>query len=338
MLKRVCAIFLAIPWLTSAALADEAAPIDFSLDYRALADCPSESAFETALRGRLPAARRVDASEDVPRLFVRLPGEGTEPGEISATLPDGTSLRRQVVSADCADAMQSMAVIAAMALEAGRHPAAPAPLATSTPDQPKPAAATPAPVAQVLPGPPVELAPSVAVAPARWRWSVVAAGGIESASGPGVSPAFVLGVELASASQHVWSASVRLNGMFAQSTQQVETASARFRLWSGSLDLCPTRLQRSAWDATACAQLVAGQLQGSADNVAQPRPQNMPWLGAGLLVRGAVRLSGALALELSAGARGLLVHDRFIFDPAFPVHQVPVISADLLMGLRYTWS
>ena len=337
--------------LARAAQADDAAPIDFSLEYRAAEGCPNASSFESALQARLPAARRLATSESrerIPSLRVELRAAGDpENSEIIGNLPDGTSFRRAVAGAACVDVMQSMAVIAAMALENNRRRATSASpsVPTSAPPQEEVATSEPAPATPAAAHPvarPVQHAtPSSRSAPgshASWRGSSLASVGIEGGVAPDIAPAFALGLELADSARSGLSPSVRLSGLLAQSlTKRVGSADVRFRLLAARLDLCPARARRWGLAATACVELDLGQLRGSAEHVQNSRSQRMLWLGFGLLGRAQVELTPHLAIELSAGARALPVHDHFVVNPAPPIFEVPVIAGDLLVGLAYSW-
>ena len=330
------------------ASADDASPIDFSLEYSAEPGCPDESAFETALRARLPAARRVAASEALdgtPLIRVRLPAGGSaQKREIRANLPDGTSFRREVPDVACVDAMQSMAVIAAMALEGNQRA-----LSSGSPVSPVKAPPQRVPTAEVATASPRRSSPVAsrgrveATVPtltprASWQWSVLASAGIEAGVAPYVAPAFALGLELRDPSARDFSPGIRVSGLFAQSlTERFGSADVRFRLLAARLDFCPTRLRSGRSASTACFEAEAGQLHGSAEHVAKPRDQNMPWLGLGLVARAEVALSRSLGLELGASGRGLPVHDNFVLNPSQNVYQVQVIAWDFLVGLGYHW-
>src|SRR4051794_3682560 len=95
--------------------------VAFALDFGGAPDCPLEAAFEEAVQARLPQARRVPESPNVPLLRVRLSVDAGQQRALWLLLPDGTAVRREVPDAACSDAVQSMAVIAAIALEASQR-------------------------------------------------------------------------------------------------------------------------------------------------------------------------------------------------------------------------
>jgi len=324
--------------------------VDFSLDYRAADGCPNAAAFLSALRERLPGARRLATSESrerIPRLRVELrAAERSEISEIVGDLPDGTRFQRRVVGARCADAMQSMAVIAAMALDDNQRratdavPSAPGsaapPRRIATPEPAPAIAAAARPVA--VTARPIAVTPSNVSSHASWQWATVAATGVEGGVAPNVAPAFALGLELADSTARGFAPSVRLSGLFAQSpTRHVAPADVRFRLLAARLDLCPIHARGSGLAATACAEVDLGQLRGSAEHVPSAQAQTMLWLGLGLVGRARVALTSRLALELGASGRVLPSHDHFILKPAQSLFEVPIIAGDLLVGLAYSW-
>ncbi|MEP7050879.1 MAG: hypothetical protein ABJB12_11015 [Pseudomonadota bacterium] len=156
---------LAVPSAAlSAALAKAAEHAEFALDFGGAPGCPSEKAFEEALQARLPEARRVPESSFVPLLRVRLNVGSGQSRSLWLLLPDGTGVQREVSDAACSDAVQSMAVISAIALEASQRRAAELDGATSisAPRGTGSAQSEPAPMA--LPTPVVSSTSSPAVA------------------------------------------------------------------------------------------------------------------------------------------------------------------------------
>ena len=330
--------------LTRAARADDATPIDFVLDFEGTAGCPTAAVFEAALRARLPAARRIavsEASQAFASLRLRLRAENSE---IASHFPDGTGFRREVSDAPCGEAVESLAVIAAMALEANQRAISAASTAAVAPTA---AGTSPAGEASVRAAPPAntEVAPRRRVATVRrvqtlprYRWSALGSLGVASGVGPELAPEFGLGVELAQTERHGFSPSFRVSGFTAHgSTTEVGSAGVHFALWAGRFDFCPARATSLRVSLTACAEVELGQLRGSAENAAEARDQAMLWLGLGLLARAELSLSDFFAVEFGAAGHALPVHDRFILRPSTTVHQVPVIAANLLLSGRFDW-
>jgi hypothetical protein len=337
----------------SAASAEAPTPVRFSLEYVAADGCPGPAAFEAALQARLPSAERASPGNGVARLHVHLgsPSDG-ESREIWGDLPDGTSFQRAVPDASCAEALASMAVIAAMALEG--NPDAPATLSDAAPPEtPQPVKGSPSLQTErnlVSRKAPLAEGPRTAQPVARpfWDWSGAVGGGIASGVAESVAPEFAVGVEARYRSRAFFSPAWRLSGVYAARSSDWSTAiETHFRLLAARLAGCPAWFDRSAWFVTACAELELGALRGSASGnanaVAHTQSRAMPWLTTGLVARGGLRLGAALSLEANASGRRLWVRDRFTFrpaeagNPAVLVHQVPDFAWDFALGLRYSF-
>lgn len=295
----------------------------FTVTYVAGADCPTQATFEAAVIARAPHASRAMGDGDV-----RLEAVLDIPRRLRIQLRNGSSEERDIVADGCVEAMQSMALIAAMVLEAEAKNATPPPEPAPKPTEP----ATPD-------------APSLAPAPApapRPRisrtWLALGLDGVvESAAAP--SPAFggAAFVELGLVRRGWLAPSARLTGLYAQPSKVTHTdaGDARFRLALGRLHLCAPRAGSTSAEIRLCALVEAGALRGDGESTRNARGRTMPWLGAGLSVLGQVSLGGAWAAEAGASARGLFAHDEFVFAPGVTAHQVPVFAWDFQAGLSY---
>jgi hypothetical protein len=297
----------------------------FSLVYDAAPDCPTEATFEAAILARTPGARKVATAADV-HFEVTLGAER----RLRVVLADGTVSEREIADDGCTESMQSMAVIAAMVLDAQKREAPAASPAPAPP--PVPTSALPPPSAPAAPreAQPVRTRPN---ASSTWL-SVVAGAVAEGAAAP--TPAFgaALGVELGARRLGVVSPSVRVSGVFAQAkVVETDAGDARFRIVLARALLCGLRLGDEQRSLRLCGVVDGGALLGRGLNARNERGQTMPWLGVGLALVGTVRLAGPLSLEVGGGARGLVVHDEFIFAPGQPVYQVPVFAWNSWVGL-----
>lgn len=343
-------LLLAVLTWPANALASEPAPIHFSLDYPAAPGCPSPLDFEAALRARLPNAQRVTQGVGVAQLRVQLPAANTgEASQIQVSLPDGTGVQRELPEASCTEAVASMAVIAAMALE----PDAPSPTAPAAPESPSVSAAeAPAPLG--VPAPKGKSPPLAAVASsarpvstsnaplpstheAHWRWSAIVSGGLEGGVAPSVAPAALGGLELASPAWGALGPRVRLSGLYAERTRgRALDVAVSFRLLAARLDLCPNGLARGRWSGTACLEAELGQLHGAARGVEHPQAQTMTWFGLGLALQGAFALSPRFPLQAASSGRALPRHDDFTIGRD-SVQQVPNFALDFNLGLSASW-
>jgi len=326
-------------------LADAAAPgasgpsgPSFSLSYRPAAGCPTRESFEAAILARAPAGRpAVDAAQADLLVDASFTDGVGRKGQLHVASRDGTSQDREIDADDCAEAVQSMAVIVGMILDAQPRPPAIVPSqAEPSPIEPEKPELAPAPVAP-------RATPSMNVAPARpvearslWLGAGVA-GGIEGAAAPGAMPVAMIFGELGSTRRAALTPSLRLELVAGQAPDVVTSAGdARFRLALGRVYGCGLRVSRARADLRFCTVLEGGWLfargMGRALN---QRSQQMPWLGAGLGGVGGLRLTARWHLDVQAAARALAVHDEFIFAPDVRVHQVPIITWSFSLGVAY---
>jgi hypothetical protein len=325
------------------------AQVDFSVDFEPAPACPSEADFVAALHARQPLANRVSINVRAAHIHVRLAAssESGDRSEIVIELPDGTSLRRELPPSSCSDAVSSMALIAAMALEDNLDASA-VPSEQSASESPsgavspRPASTPPAQRSTPQSTPPARTSGGVANKRARWRWELSARAGVKGGVAPELAPAVDVGVgvELALPRASALTPTVRVSGLVAQRTGDllsVPGAQTTFRLLAVRGELCPRGLDYASLATTLCAIAEYGALHGSAKDVAQPHEQSMSWLGAGLAVRGRLELSGVLSIEVASSARALAVHNRFVLSPSVLVYQVPRIAGDFLLGLNVTW-
>jgi hypothetical protein len=292
----------------------------FWVSYRAAEECPSQATFEAAILARAPRAKKAAAGSEA---RVQIEAELNALRRLRVSTRDGTSQDREIVAEGCMEAMQSMAIIVAMILDA--QPPEPSSLLAADPSP------APAPSLQDRSAP-------AAPAPPRHRLvaAVVLAADAESAAAPTTAFGLAAGAELGSSAPGLVSPSARLSLVVAQAARVETTAGdARFRLVLGRAHLCGLQLAgaRSSW--RLCALVEAGTLLGHGIGARNQRGQTMPWLGTGLAAFGAFELAGPVGLELGAGARALFVKDHFVFSPDQNVHQVPDFAWNLSAGLRY---
>ena len=313
----------------------EAVGTTFSVTYAAGPDCPTQATFEAAILARSPTARKVEtgAGEGAQVRFEVTLDTAQGPRRMRVVLADGTVSEREIADDGCTESMQSMAVIAAMTLDAQRRDSTPNPVPAaaepSSAPEPKPEPPPPAlPTRSPLPSPP---------APAPRTWLALSATATsEGAAAP--TPAFgaALGVELGSQPSGLLAPSMRLSAVWARAAV-VETSigNARFQVALARVLLCGLRAGADQANVRLCGLVDGGALLAAGINARNQRSQNMPWLSLGAGLVGTLRLAGPLSLELGAGARGMVVHDSFIFAPGQSVHQVPVFAWNFWMGPVY---
>jgi len=302
----------------------------FSLLYRGGPACPTRANFEAAILARAPGSRSVAEGQEADVRFDAEPAtRASEKGRLRVALEDGTSQDREIDADDCAEAVQSMAIIAAMVLEAQPAP-------EPTPEVPEPE--QPPPVLDLkaetrLPS----TIPPRAPQPSRPTWLRLGASGVaEGAAAPSPAWGGALHAELGSRSRRVLAPSIRVSALYARAaTVETSAGDARFQLALGRAHLCWLRWGSSSAEVRWCALFEAGVLAAQGLNALKQRRQTMPWIGVGLGAVYEQRLDSRWSLELNASLRGLPVHDEFVFAPGTRVHQVPVVTWDFGLALSY---
>jgi hypothetical protein len=328
-------------WVTPAAGATR-----FTLEYEAPAGCPSREAFLEAVRERAPDA--VNAAIDAQfafRVMIEAAGDLAR-GRVS--LGDG-SAERVIVPAPCADVTSSIALMIAIVLsgDAERKEAAaavgPGAESEATPAQQQEAAqvsASPKPPQHPAMTRPEAAPLRVRGAPAESRMSVSVRGGAWGAVGlsDGVAPfpaaAASGGVELGLDVRGWLRPSARAGVAYVSGDASVAgLGGAEFALLSVVARLCPhTFAFTRRWSVSACGSLELGELtaRGSTEN---GLVQRMPWQAIGVASRVEFALTRILSLEGELGVRGIVQHDRFVFEPdATEVYDVPRFAPHLSLG------
>ena len=328
-----------------------AAATSVALGYSAVPGCPSRAEFESELQRRVSDLTLTGAAETPLAIEVELSGTGDAfAGVLWVRLPDGTRSRRDAAGAACAEVSETLAVIAALAIEGFRTPAEPAttqPSAAPSPEGPPPPAEKPEPP----PSSRAAAAASALASPAPSRrpsFGAYASGVAESAVAPELAWGATAGVELEGPKSGAWWPSARLGFVMTVPRSATETtgqASADFQLFTARIAVCPWALGGpKAFAAHFCAEFDGGALRaesGTADNAG---PQVMPWLAGGPGVRADLPLTSWLDLEAGFAVRLLVRQDTFVFDftsasggpsarPPSLAHEVPPVSFGLNAGL-----
>jgi hypothetical protein len=296
----------------------------FVVAYHPAPGCPTQASFEAAILARAPNSRSEPQTAEVRFEAELAPAPGQKP-RLRATLDDGSSQDREIDADDCDEAVQSMAVIAAMILSSrATHEAKAAPAPT-----PVPAPAHTQPVV-------ADSTPSVPRT-RRTRLAVGAGLGLEGAAAPGPTFAASAFVELGSVTGNLLAPSLRATALFGRAARvTTPVGDASFSLALGRLHACALRLGRVGASVRVCAVVEGGAVFACGIDARNERDQTMKWFGAGLGAIGGLNLSKRWELDLSASARGLGVRDKFVFAPSTQIHQVPVIAWDfsLTLGCR----
>lgn len=323
----------------------------YALDYRAAAGCLSAERVREAIAARAVGATSTDAAQASIRFTLELRANGDS--SLWVDLREG-SFRRDFHAESCVEAVESMAVIAAMVIDTA--PAerraltavAATEVAAASESETSPPVAELLPLPDALPRPlPAALLPTApdrrflqpkAVEPVGWGWAVAAGTAFETA----VAPSPPLGVTAALQTWRAlgdwWTPSIRLSVLSTVSSaaRAVDAdADGSFRLLAGRLALCPfRRTWRSALHAEVCADFEVGSLHAQGEGqVRNPQAQTMLWLAPGLSLRAQLDLGARWGVEMVAGGKRLLRRDQFVFYPSSPIYDVPATSFDLGAGV-----
>lgn len=327
--------------------AEPALPEHIALVYEAPPECPDDGAFRSAVRSRVASDWEAQPGELARRMSVSV---ARRDDRYLATIdflnPQGEHVARSVSGSVCADVINAIALVTALAIQARVEEA----LAQSEPEiaqTPEPPAESPAPPPTVKPAaatasPPATQAEKPQNPPAPKPRTHVRFGAAV-AVGTGVGPNWALGPALFAALEWngprlgltgtaLWSGSVQAGDL-----------PARFRRLAARLEGCPVSWRAGRFGFEPCAFFEFGSLRGDADTTSpallqSPSGGASPWLAPGALARVVTSLDPlVLVLEVNAGVP--LVRESFGLrtsqgqDTKFHVDPV-VVGGSLGLGVR----
>jgi hypothetical protein len=344
-------------WLSTAG---RAGAVPFALEYEAPAGCPSREAFVEAVRERVPDAHESDKAGRL-TFRVRIEPAGDRVRG-SLAIGDGTAVR-QVAHSPCADVANSMVLMIAIALSGERIAGPPGSSgaanegaeerttdeAAEKPEKPPTPPATPAPAASGPAGTETktETAPAAVTrtperrGPEPRREGESLRAGVWGTAGlsGGVAPFPAVAVNGGAELELPWIAavkpSVRAGVMHASGDTSVDGfGGAEFRLLAFAGRLCPHAFSLSRrWALAACASLELGELTARGVRTPNRRVERMPWFALGLAPRVELALNRVVSFEGELGVRGIVRHDRFVFEPeATEVYDVPRVAPHVSLG------
>ncbi|HEY3498386.1 MAG TPA: hypothetical protein VGK73_27015 [Polyangiaceae bacterium] len=331
---RVVGRSLAIALAASELAAQPAADADAvraSVDYVAPPGCGSRAELVTRITRRSERVR-IDTEASPRRLRVEIAGDGERfAARLELEQPSGRRSSRTLAASSCDEALEAVALVAALSLDPTAKTAPEAELPQAVPTS---TATLPPPAPQLEPAaPPAESAETI-----HFRASLSLLGsavwGPAPAALPGVGLSTALGLERDS----IFAPALRLTyvhfgrGGFIPDEGVGE---ASFQLDQGSLELCPLRLGGRRAAVAPCLLATGGRLLATGSGAVEVQRHSRPWWVLGGSVWGVLRPGGALELSLAAWLGIPLIRDTFQFDPAEPahvVHEVPGVSAGLGLG------
>jgi hypothetical protein len=317
----------------------------FYVEYIAEGGCPDQARFVEALLARASGAESVDEARAAIRFRVELQ-EGAS--ALGVEVEEGRS-RREFSGGSCQDRMETMALVAAMVIEAepgsrlsasdgvvSQPPAAtvPAPASSRAPVAAAPVVTQP-PAPRASEARPIEQA---AAAPAA-RWALALTAGLTLESAVASSPPLggVIGVDLSWRREQRWGWGGRLEALATlPATEQASVGAAELRLAAARASACTLRAF-GAFVLVPCLSLDVGVLwaTGTGEQVQNATEATMPWIAPGLTVRAEHWLAGSVALDAALGARLLTRYDEFYLRPGSTAYQVPRGSFGGQIGLKF---
>lgn len=331
---------LSVVWSTHARAqtADEAV----RFEYEVPPECPDAAAFTQRVRERTSRGRMAEPGELARTFSVQIAaGRSGFDGSIAFLDDQGARVARRLHGEPCDAVVTSLALIAALALDATLREEDEAPLPPPTPPPASPLRAeparTPAPAPSPMPQRPER--PLSALQGAR----IGLGAGFTSrlhGSGPGLSP------QLALVGQLDWRSAwaLRLNAHVSWRDFSVDDGRrAALRLLGVETSVCPWRLVRGAVAFAPCGLLDLGSLRAEGElgsRLTRPGSATITWASVGAEARLGLEPSGSpLWAELQAGLEVPLRGGyRFQFDgPLAVVYRVPWQAgrAGVALGVRF---
>jgi hypothetical protein len=323
---------------SGAAAATEAAREPVRIVYEAEADCPDQALFERAFRVQAGDTTLARLDELARTLTVTVHRSDSEfRARVELVDRDGASVSRELGAPSCAEAVDAIALVAALAAraqaerldrerdESGSARPAAAPHAGS---EPKLAPPSVAPTSKVA-------APQNAGArsrAAKLTAALAAGAGVTTGVGPGLAPGLVLEGRLSWGETPTHSVAL-LAALYDTFTTELENGDGRLRLIKTRAELCPfePRLTRSL-RLSPCAGFELGSQTGEvaeSESIANARPQARLWAAAALTVRARYywqNFGAALGPELVVP----LTRNSFVLTrPDLPLYDVPGVAVGL---------
>jgi hypothetical protein len=332
------ALLAACVGLMTSSHAGAESPPRYRVTYRAPDGCPDERAFMALIAKRAPRAEHSDEAERAHHFTVEivLDDERKARGNLSIEEPDGNTTRRDVPAKDCVNAVEAIALIAAVILDprAAESSAADASQVSASP-RPSPAPSPPSRPGRAPASSPVD----GTARPARsfWRPGLAVSGTLQGAIAPELTPGISASGVLLWDRPGLWQPFFSLAGHYAQSgTTTTTSGEADFQWYAARATLCPVRWPDGGRvTLRACAFGDLGVLRGEGRLAENARDAPAFWAAAGPSARLEVAISPAFGLALEAGLLLPAFHDRFVFVPGEVAHEVPERAIVLAIGAQF---
>ncbi len=322
--------------LPAAAQPSTTAPdeVTASLELVTTPGCGSEPELASAIASRSERIRIVSRETATRALRIELKDSGSAlVATLTLTQPSGRRSQRTLKAASCAEALDAVALVAAVSLDPTAS-SAPSEVPTAEPARP--------------PAPPVAERPCPPCADEAARREDAEARGLvtsvglwfEALSGPApaVMPGIAAGVMLAYERGSVLSPAVRLSyAHFARGDFRETAGTADFTLDAATVELCPLRAKAGPLAVYPCLLRVTGGVLGAEGRgTVGPRSRGRPWWVVGSSLIALLRPSSSLEFSMTLGAGRPLVRDRFQFEP-LEFHRVSGVAFTAGAGAGVTF-
>ena len=308
------------------------------LTYVAPSTCPPQEQFEAAVRARTPLARFGESADTRRRFAIEA---ASADGRFTARLKvtsDGVAVSdRQIQGDTCAEVIDALALVTALAIDPKASTAPLAPASAAPPSQPS-TAPLPPPTNTVAPQRSSGRDTSSRLTDRAWRASLGATADVIGR----VTPLPLLGAtvfgEIEQKAGGWWAPSLRLT-IGASKTFEGEAASAAFALGTAGVDFCPSAVKTTALSLRPCVEANAGLLHARGVAVSSPVSADRFWFDVRLAAR--ARWSpggGRMFVEIEGGALFPITMPTFVFRaPRIVAHEVGSVAplAKIGVGLRF---
>jgi hypothetical protein len=313
------------------------------LDYRAPSSCPDEANLFSRIRTRVEV-RRATPGEAVPTFGISLQTEGgSVVGRISSVGERREPTSRVVSGTDCADVVDAVALIVAMALAPSGSPSAwEGARAGAKLD---PSAESALPDERVVPEKDAgSSSENIAPSPTHEgcpRWHLLGSGLAEATLGYVSTPLFAAGARLQvfRSPSYIGGPSIALGFAAVQPTERrMPQGRASLSFDVGELFACPGAFALGdAWRALPCARLDVGQVEGTGADIPNAHTERRLWASAGPLGQLVFVPAKPVVIDAEASLLLPLTPYEFTFAPESVIYAAPRVgfSASLAVGLMF---
>ena len=313
----------------------QAEPFPTRLELELPVGCGSPATFVDSLHARSTRIRFTERGADR-TVLARVTAESNGLFRATMTLlyPDGHSSSRIIEANTCAEAVEALALVTAVALD---------PLSITTSGIPSaafPAAPSPTPLKQESRR---KLAPRSSHSPIEKPHAEVDSDpffgvGASFTAFRGPAPSWLKAVEPSvrwiSGGASGLVPSVRVGFAYGESRGvSAGGGVADFKLTSLMADLCPAQLRHAAFELRGCAVLHAGLVFAHGRLTETPESHRRQYWAAGGSIEVAVLPSKSLAIPVRAMALAPLIRDAYAFSPEV-FYRVPVATFGFSTGLE----